>query len=231
MVTLHHAVRFYSVLGRCRSSPFRSDAVLLVIIVMRPPPSSTSFRLFHLIALIHSFTTLVVPVSAAVVLPFPDLFSVATDRPISATPSSSSSCGVQTVDGYCTSSPSPVSVADCHLAVCNQACPYRSPTPSHQDLLADYVASTAACVSEDRFNVRPGSGVTTAAHSLLFVAATGQESCYVTPARVPSFGGEGSSGPGSMTMSFWAWLATNSRGYVVIIVGCCCLNRAFKTSV
>jgi hypothetical protein len=180
-----------------------------------------SLAMFIVFILYHSVTAVLAQSpsgTASTVQPstnarFPATFNVAEDRPIASSPSSST-CGIQTVDGYCDSSTLPSSIASCQLDTCSQSCPYRSATPSYINLLSAS-SSTTACSSADYVNVRPGSSSGSGQPaSTLFVAAGGQggsQPCFVAPTAVPVLGSGG-----SFTLSFWAWPSSNSIGLVSV---------------
>lgn len=138
---------------------------------------------------------------------FPDVVDVSRDRPVTSHPSSAV-CGLPTVDAFCRSTTSVMSVRGCLMASCTGECPGRTASPAYVDLLMS--ARLASCVIPDYVNTSPGSAPRT--FSVLFlrsVAESNPTTCYVTPPVNPVTGSDG-----SFSLTFWIWLESNSTGFV-----------------
>lgn len=123
---------------------------------------------------------------------FPDLFNAGEGRAISTEPVVGT-CGYDPTTGdlarsaFCRSSTTSSSVSSCTIALCNQACPGRTSSPSPIGLL-----SSGSCITEDFASTRPNSEQNEP--SYIFRSTP---NCFSAPA-VPTVGNDG-----RFTLAVW----------------------------
>ena len=134
--------------------------------------------------------------------PFPPLYNIAQNRPVSTSPADST-CGLPTRNAYCRSSVFNISVQQCVQDFCVQTCPDRTTLPNFNDVLISTSDGFGQCVTTDTVNTRPTSLL--GEFSMFFVKAG--PTCFLTPSSDISLGTDG-----AFTMSFWLWYDTANSG-------------------